>query len=189
MCERWTPCPGPEPVAAFVQPSAALAPAAHSLRIPHLAAELEPASIPDLAAFAQAPGPEPVAAFVQAVAALAPAHVASTIRLDLEMGLSPLLDARPESCNLSIPAEATAIACVATTEVPEPAYTQSVAETGTVPRMPAAQFTADLEPLPTADELFEPPEMCQQWMPAPSADPVFSYLQASNAPAVTWPTA
>ena len=55
--------------------------------------------------------------------------------------------------------------------------------------MPAAQFTADLEPLPTADELFEPPEMCQQWMPAPSADPVFSYLQASSAPAVTWPTA
>ena len=62
ICERWTPCPGPEPVAAFVQPSVALAPAAHALRIPNLAAGLEPASIPDLAAFAQAPGPEPVAA-------------------------------------------------------------------------------------------------------------------------------
>jgi hypothetical protein len=188
MCERWMPCPAPEPVAALVQPSAALAPA-HSLRIPHLAPESEPASIPDLAVFAQAPGAEPVAAFVQAVAALNPAPVASTMRLELEMGLSPVLDARPEPGSLRIPAEATAIACAATTEVPEPAYTQSVEQTGTVPCMPAAQFTADLEPLPTADELFEPPEMCQQWMPAPPADAVFSYLQVSNAPAVTWPTA
>ena len=86
MCERWTPCPGPEPVAAFVQPSAALAPAAHAPRIPHLAADLERASIPDLAAFAQAPGPEALAAFVQAVAALAPAPIAGTIRLTWKWG-------------------------------------------------------------------------------------------------------
>ena len=104
------------------------------------------------------------------------------------MGLSPLLDARPESCNLCVPAEATAVSSRAATDVPEPAYTRSVAQAGTLPLMPAAQFTADLEPLPTADELFEPPEMCQQWMPAPAADPVFSYLRASSAPAVTWPT-
>src|SRR5262249_7953052 len=32
------------------------------------------------------------------------------------------------------------------------------------------------------------PEMCRQWMPAPPADPVFSYVQASSAPAVTWST-
>ena len=50
--------------------------------------------------FAQAPGAEPVADYVQAVAALAPAHIASTIRLDLGLGLAPLLDARPEPCSL-----------------------------------------------------------------------------------------
>ena len=97
MCERWTSSPGPEPVASFLRSSAVLAPA-HALRLPRLAAGLEPASIPNLAVFAQAPAPEPVAAFVQAVAALSPAHAAYTIRLDLASEFAGvMLDARPAS--------------------------------------------------------------------------------------------
>ena len=55
--------------------------------------------------------------------------------------------------------------------------------------MPATEFTADLDPLPVPDDPLEIPALCEQWMPAPAADPVFSYLQASSAPAITLPAA
>jgi hypothetical protein len=90
----------------------------------------------------------------------------------LDVALEPvaLLDARPASCSLWKQDEIAAVTCQATIDAHEPEYANSVVQTGTPPRMPAPQFTAELEPLPTADELLEPPEMCQQWMPIlPSA--------------------
>jgi hypothetical protein len=130
--EGWMPAPAPEPVAAFVQTSAALTPAhaSHPLRF---AAGLEPAPVLYEAPRSPSPcdhwmpaaAPEPVATFVQASAALAPAH---TLRL------------------------------------PCPA--------------------SELEPLPAPDEPLAPPALCPQWMAAPAADPVSSYLAASTAPAV-----
>ena len=55
--------------------------------------------------------------------------------------------------------------------------------------MPAPQFAADLQPLPVPDQPLAPPAISQQWMPAPAADPVSSYLQASTAPAIAVPLA
>ena len=159
------------------------------MRLPRLAAGLQATSIPNLAVFAQEPAPEPVAAFVQAVAALSPALAAPTIQLDLALEPAGMLNARPASCAAWITCEATVATCAATIDAPEPAYAQRVAQADTPLQMPAAEFTAELDPLPTADELFEPPEMCLQWMPAPEADPVVSYLRASSTSAVTAPTA
>jgi hypothetical protein len=185
MCESWIPSPAPEPVALLVQPSVALAPA-HAQRLPHFAAELEPASIPDLAVFAHGAAPEPVAAFVQSITALEPANFLPTIRLGLAMESSGRLDARPASCTLWMTDQTAAVACAPTLDAPTPEYART-ADPGTTLQMPAAEFTAELDPLPTEDELFEPPEMCQQWMPVPAADPVFSYLAASSAPALALP--
>jgi hypothetical protein len=49
--------------------------------------------------------------------------------------------------------------------------------------MPAPEFAADLSSLPALEDLLEPPAMCLQWMPGPAADPVFSHIQSSVAPA------
>ena len=77
--ERWMPGPPAEPVAAFVQASAAAIPA-FSLRAPRFAAMLAPAPVVNPASqvpigcgsWMPAPQPEPVAAFVETSAAVAP---------------------------------------------------------------------------------------------------------------------
>ena len=90
--ERWMPGPPAEPVAAFVQASAAAIPA-YSLRAPRFAAVLAPAPMANPAShvpaacgsWMPAPQPEPVAAFVQPSAALAPALVRRLPRLACEL--------------------------------------------------------------------------------------------------------
>ena len=88
--------PGPpaEPVAAFVQASAAAIPA-YSLRAPRFAAVLAPAPMANPAShvpaacgsWMPAPQPEPVATFVQTSAALAPALMRRLPRLAAELAI------------------------------------------------------------------------------------------------------
>ena len=105
---NWLPAPAPEPVAAFVEASAALTDV-HTLRFPHFAAELEPtpfldadlATPPLCERWMSAPAPEPVAAFVQAATALAPLYAPFVSRFVLELGLTPILEtdfATPAAC-------------------------------------------------------------------------------------------
>ena len=61
--------------------------------------------------------------------------------------------------------------------------------TGVPTRLLAPEFAADLESRRELEDLLEPPTMCLRWMPAPAADPVFSHLQASVAPAAIAPVA
>jgi hypothetical protein len=184
VCERWVAGPVPEPVTAFVQPSASLAPAPYvmtGLRLPGFTAEWEPIPLLCLAPPAPVPQPELVAAFVQTTAALNQAYVPHVLCLETGSPLAPLQDAYPAESAFWMTNNAHGALLA---DAPGPAYTLSMDPAGLPPRMPAPEFTAELEPFPVPDDPLEVPAMCGQWMPAPGADPVFSYLQASVAPAV-----
>ena len=182
LCERWMPGPAPEPVAIWVQAAASLIPAL-AIRLPRFGSELEAAPSLHLAPPAASPASEPVAAFVQSTAALK--AVSSPYPLRMIGGMQPehIQYATLAVCNRWMPAtEATVSAAAA--EAPEPPAAIHTEGPPPTPRIPAPQFAAFLEPLPSLDELLEPPAMCERWMPAPAAEPVFSYVRASSAPAI-----
>ena len=191
-CDFWMSAPAPEPVTAFVQASAAQA-LAHTLRLPLFAVEPEAASPldsmleppPVCERWMPGPAPEPAAAFVQAAARLTPAPATFPLRLVAEQAPASLGNANPAECDLWMPGVALAPACGVSTS----AYALSRERTGAPPRMPALEFAADLASLPALEDLLEPPAMCLQWMPAPAADPVFSRVQSSVAPAAIAPAA
>ena len=187
QCESWMSAPEPEPVAAWLQASATLAPA-RTQRAPRLAALLECTPVPDKARHAPgacdnwmpAPAAEPVAVWVQASATLAPAWTQRAAGLTARLETIPVLDkARhaPDACDNWMPAPA-----------PEPvaAWVQASATLtpGQSLRMP--RFAAELEPVSVPDEPLAPPAMCQQWMPAPAAEPVAAWVQASATLSPAW---
>jgi len=61
---------------------------------------------------------------------------------------------------------------------------------GSLPAVPAAPilpvpvFAAEIDPLPTLDELLDPPAMCEAFLPGPAPEPVFRYVQSSVAAAI-----
>ena len=131
-----------------------------------------------------APAPEPVAAFVQSRAALTPLsapHAPHACR----HGARALRNANPAACDRWMPAYGSGCR-QRLRKFHEP---PSALNHGTDRRSSADAGAANSQrtwnPSPSLDDLLEPPAMCQQWMPAPAADPVFSYLQASVAPAIT----
>jgi hypothetical protein len=180
VCERWMPGPGPEPVAIWIQAAASLIPAL-AIRLPRLG---KSAPSFHLAGRAESPAPEPVAAFVQSAASLIP--VCSPYPLRMIAGMEPehIQYATLAVCNRWMPATE-AVVPAALAEVPEPPATLHTQRPAPHPQIPAPQFAAFLEPLPSLDELLDPPAMCERWMPSPAADPVFSYLRSSSAQAVT----
>ena len=93
--------------------------------------------------------------------------------------------ANPAACDLWMPGVALAPASGISTSI----YASREERTGAPPRMPVPEFAADLASLRELEDLLEPPAMCLRWMPAPAADPVFSHLQASVAPAAIAPVA
>ena len=180
-CERWIAGPVPEPVAAWVQPSAALT-LAVALRLPSFSTQLEAAPAPHTAPPALAPAPELVAAFVEPRTALTPLYAPSSLRMLAGMEPEHVQNATLAACHRWMPAAGAAVSQTqAETAEPPVALT---AEPPAAPQIPAPDFSALLGPLPSLDELLEPPAMCQRWMPAPGADPVFSYLRTSSAPAI-----
>jgi hypothetical protein len=191
-CGIWMPAPAPEAVAAFVQASAALS-LARTLRLPLFAVESEAASPldslldppPVCERWMPSPAPEPAAAFVQAATRLTPAPATLPLRQVAEQAPASLGNANPAACDLWMPGVALAPACGISTS----AYALSQERTGTPARMPAPELAADLASFPELEDLLEPPAMCLQWMPAPAADPVFSRLQVSVAPAAIAPIA
>ena len=192
-CDFWMPAPAPEPVASFVQVSAALTPA-RTLHLPLFAVEPETTVSPLDSLFhpppvcerwMSSPAPEPAAAFVQAAARLTPAPATVPLRLVAELATASLGNANLAACDLWMPDIALAPARGISTSV----YAVSQERTGAPPQMPAPEFAADLMSLPALEDLLEPPAMCLQWMPAPAADPVFSRLQSSVAPAAIAPLA
>ena len=189
-CERPMPHSAPEPVTAFVRGSTALA-LAEAPRTVRFAAELEPTPLLDVAAsalpachqWAPVPPPEPVAAFVQASAARVAVYAPRTLLFTVRLEAAPPPEFAVDACHLETPGFATPDAGEASADAPQPAYAAGV-EHARVPRMPVPEFTADLEPLPVLDVPLNPPAMCLRWMPAPAADPVFSHIRTSAAPAV-----
>src|SRR5260370_40138135 len=109
-CERWLPTPAPEPVAAFVPPSVAPAPA-YTPRLPLFAVEPEAASPLDLMLdpppacerWMPSLAPESVAAFVQPAARLTPAPATLPLRLVAERAPASLRNANPAACGLLLP--------------------------------------------------------------------------------------
>ncbi len=182
LCERWMSGPAPEPVAAWVQAAAFLAPVVR-IRLPHLGTEFEAAPALHSAQPAASPAPELVAAFVQPSAALSPLYAPSSLRMLAGMQPEHIQNATLAACHRWMPAAA-ATASAAKAEAAEPPAALP-AERPAAPRLPAPEFSALLGPLPSLDELLEPPAMCERWMPAPGAEPVFSYLRSSSAPAIT----
>jgi hypothetical protein len=191
-CHKWMPVPAPEPVAAFVRASTALATRADTPHFLRFAAELDPTPCLDLAPYTlpaydnwvPIPAPEPVAAFVQASVAPTPAYALHTLLFTAELEHDPPLDANLAACNLRMPGFAAAEACGA------PADAQGVEPSAAPPQMPVPEFNAELEPLPMLDAPLTPPAMCQRWMPAAAAaDPVFGHLRTSMAPSVAVPPA
>jgi hypothetical protein len=179
LCQRWLPAPPPEPVAAWLHASAALAPA-DTPRAPRFAAAINFTSLPDRAPGAPplcqrwlpAPPPEPVAAWLHASAALAPTDTPRAPRFAAAIKFAPVLDGvldTPPVCQRWMPAPA--------------------AEPAAEPQHTVLQFTAEPEPLAAPDRPFATPPMCRQWMPTPPPDAVFSYLRTSTAPAVAVPVA
>ena len=181
LCEQWMPAPAPEPVAAWVQAAAVLTPAV-AIRLPHFSTELEAAPALHPAAPAASAAPELVAAFVQSSAALSPLYAPSSLRMIAGMQPQHIENAMLAACHRWMPAAAAAVSGAQAEAVEPPAAL--AAERPAAPRLPAPEFSALLGPL---DELLEPPPMCERWMPAPGADPVFSYLRSSSAPAITLP--
>ena len=189
-CDRPMAHSAPEPVAAFVRGSAALA-LAEAPRMVRFAAELEPtpllnvagSALPACRRWASVPAPEPVAAFVQASAARAAAYAPRTLLFTVRLEATPPPEFALDACHLETPGFATPDASEVSADTPQPAYAAGV-EHSPVPRMPAPEFTADLEPLPVLDVPLHPPAMCLRWMPVPAAEPVFSHILTSAAPAV-----
>src|ERR1035441_10081181 len=191
-CHNWMPVPAPEPVAAFVRASTALAPRAATPHILRFAAELDPTPCLDLAPYtvpacdhwAPIPAPEPVAALVQASAAPTPVYAPRTLPFTAELEHKPPLDANFAACNLGKPVFAAADACGVRAHAP------GVERSAAPPQMPAPEFNAERELLPILDVPLTPPAMCQRWMPAAvAADPVSAYLRTSMAPSVAVPPA
>src|ERR1017187_10344398 len=107
-CQAWMPVPAPEPVAAFVRASTALATRADTPHFLRFASELDPTPCLDLAPYALPaydnwvliPAPEPVAAFVQASVAPTPVYAPRTLLFTAELEHEPPLDANLAACHL-----------------------------------------------------------------------------------------
>src|ERR1017187_8233192 len=180
--QRWMNAPPPEPVAAFVRATAALAPA-HRLSILRFAFEVSFTPCPDLApgtpspceGWMPAPAPEPVAAFVQASSALTSAHRLSVPHFAAELEPTAFLDlalGTPARCDDWMPAPA-----------PEPvaAFVQASSALNHAHRLSIPHFTVELEPTPLLDLALGTPARCDGWMPAPAPEPVAAFVQASSA--------
>jgi len=165
-CDNWMPAPAAEPVAAWVQASATLAPA-FTLRAPGLAARLEATPVLDKARHAPgpcgnwmpAPAPEPVTALVQASvqasATLALGHSLWMPRFAAELEPLPVTDeplAPPAMCQqwMTAPAvdpvsgslQASVAPAVA---VPQPLTAPAGVLSGAVPHVP---WIAQARPMP-----------------------------------------
>ena len=180
--QRWMNAPPPEPVAAFVRATAALAPA-HRLSILRFAAEVSFTPCPDLApgtpspcvGWMPAPAPEPVAAFVQASSALTSAHRLSVPHFAAELEPTAFLDlalGTPARCEgwMSAPAAEPVAAFVQASSALTPAH-----------RLSVPHFAAELEPTAFLDLALGTPARCDGWMSAPAAEPVAAFVQASSA--------
>ena len=147
---NWMPAPGPEPVAAFVRTSAAVA-TAPIHRLPRLGAEFAMGQAPHAPAACErgmpAPGPEPVAAFVQASTVLAPMAMLRLPRLAAELALDDTPHT-PLACDRWMPAPG-----------PEPAAAWVQASAALAPaaivRLP--RLAAELEPTPFIDLALDSP--------------------------------
>jgi hypothetical protein len=181
LCERWIPGFGPEPVEAWVNLAAALAPVL-PIRLPVISTALINAPAFGLAPVTQSPAPEPAAAFVAWATALTPAPATLPMRMMAGMKPEHIQNVTLAVCSQWMPATESVVS--GASNVPQPAALR-VERPAAPPQLPAPQLAAFLEPLPSLDDLMDPPAMCESWMPAPGADPVFSYLQSSSAPAVT----
>ena len=173
-CRNWMPVPAPEPVAAFVRASTALAARFEAPHVLHFRDELDPTPCLDVAPYAlpachhwvAVPAPEPVAAFVQASVAPTPIFASRTLLFTAELAHERPLDETPTD------------ACVALADAPG------------VDEVRAPEFDAERELLPVLDVPYTPPAMCQRWMPAAaSADSAFGQRRTSMAPAVGMPPA
>jgi hypothetical protein len=180
--ERWMPAPTADPVAAFVQTSAALAPA-YTVRALRFAAELEPTAVLDKARYAPAacdhwmpaPTADPVAAFVQTSAALAPAFTVRALRFAAELEPTAALDkARyaPPACDHWMPAP---------TADPVARFVQASAALAPAYTLRLPRFAAEAEPTPCVDLALDTPPACERWMAGPTPEPVARFVQTSAA--------
>ncbi len=181
QCERWVPASAPEPVAAFVQASAAPTPA-YAWSTARFTAALEPVAQVDVARHAPAacdlwkpaPAPEPVAAFVQASAAPTPAYTWSTLRLAAALEPATVVDGArrtPAACDIWMPAPAPepAAAFVQASAAPSPARTL---------RLPL--FAVEPETASPLDSMLDPPPVCQRWMSSSAPEPAAAFVQAAT---------
>ena len=177
-CTAWMPTPSPEPVAAFLSSAVAPAlPAAIRYSVPaHAGLTIDARSTPDLCtAWMPTPAAEPLAAFLSsAFAAPIPATVPTALpALDLAAELEPLpVPDAPTVCTAWMPTPAAEpVAAFLSSASAAPIQT-------TVPTaLPALDVAAELEPLPVP----KAPTPCAAWMPTPSPEPVWSFLQSSTA--------
>ena len=180
LCERWMPGPAPEPVAAgYRQPRPSLRLSAFVYRASAPNWRLHRLSRP--APAAAAPAPEPVAAFVRVQRRTESAATrASSLRMPAGTQLEHIQNATLAACHLG---------CREPQWLPRQ-HRRKLPDrrppSARKPLLPRRCPRRNSQPSwhPPLDELLEPPAMCQHWMPAPGADPVFSYLRASSAPAI-----
>jgi hypothetical protein len=64
---------------------------------------------------------------------------------------------------------------------PVAAYVQASSALTAAHRLSIPPFTAELEPTPLLDLALGTPARCEVWMPAPAAEPVAAFVQASSA--------
>jgi hypothetical protein len=184
QCERWLSTPAAEPVAAFVQASAAPTPV-YTWSTPRFAAELEPAALVDVAWHAPAASdismpalpPEAVTAFVQASAAPTPIYTWSTPRFADALEPATVVDVvrhAPAACERWLP-----------TPAPEPvaAFVQTPAALAPAQALRASRFVAGLESAAVVAGVRRAPAACDIWMPAPAPEPVAAFVQTSVAAA------
>ncbi|MEO8371076.1 MAG: hypothetical protein ABI806_17970 [Candidatus Solibacter sp.] len=173
-CDDWMSSPAAEPVAAFVQASTALAFEAIALHLPTISVAMHEA-LPLPAIAVRVTALEPVANGAASIAALTPTFVPAEFQLTA-LAPATLQSSRPATSDKWI-----ARGADSELRTGIPSFASSLPAAIAAPVLPEAQFTADLEPLPTLDELLDPPAMRQAFLPGLAAEPVTSYLRASVA--------
>jgi hypothetical protein len=176
-CDRWMPSPAAQPVAAFVQASAALALEAIALRLPALSPVMYE-GLPLSAIADPIASLEPSAAGTPAIAALTPAYAPAGIQLST-LAPAALPSSRPPASERWINRGADSELTSGT-----PVLSGSLPARIGAPILPSPQFDAELEPMPSLDDLLDPPAICEAFQPGPAPQPVFSYLQCSMAGAI-----
>jgi hypothetical protein len=187
-CRKWMPTPEAEPVAAFVAARVALAPAQtpHVLRF---AAELEPALYlaPVLTACSEwirGAALEPASGELPALVAPIAATAAHAPLFAAGLEAAPAADTCIAAGELWTPGFTRKDVQGVDADAPAAACASVMDSRGGPVEMLAAEFVAELEPLPEPDLPLVPPAICRRWMPSLTADPVCSYLGTSIASAI-----